>query len=241
MKNLLDKGPDNQHYFHKIESVTLWVHIENKVNNNNKIKMEILNLDYSQRAIVFNENELENGWNTLDIKDVFHLPKLSSQTQNQTLKVTFLLKCLFECKIRITGEDNHAYFFQNQNLIAVSSSSTKRPLLSVNLNEQLEIPSLNSNHRSDKRSQSLRNVRQLSESKKSYLSASNLCQGYPNSVRECCLITYYVEFNALKWTWIVSPSGFLANYCNGKCNQKSSKNNNFELDSNFLVVTSCLI
>jgi hypothetical protein len=223
MKNLLDKGPDNQQYFHQVESVTLWFHIDNKIQHANKIKMEILNLDFSKRAIVFNENELESGWNTLNIKDIFHLPQPTSNTQNQTLKITLLLKCLFECKIKVTNDVENNYFFQDQNVIAIGSSSTKRPMLSVNLNEKLDMATQQLGYRLDKRNGGSRNVRQLSQSRKSYSPALNLCQDYTHSLRECCLITYYVEFNALKWPWILSPSGFHANYCNGKCNQKKSK------------------
>lgn len=180
--------------------------------------MEILNLRYSKKAIVFNENELEEGWNTLNVNDIFQLPPLTHNIQNTTLKVTLLIKCLFECEIQILNSDEESVYTRSNEMI-VSNTPSKKPILSVNLGQDLDIPD-NDLQKKDLRS---RVSRQLGTNYSPTDYSSNLCKNnYPNAVRECCLITYFVDFNALKWSWILSPSGFLANYCNGKCNEKKS-------------------
>lgn len=228
MKNLLGRTHDHRQHFHKISSVTLWFHIQNKIQRLKKVKMEILNLKYSKKAILFYESELQNGWNTLDVKDIFRLPQLTDHTQNTTLKLTLLLKCLFDCKIQVSREDRDKFDEDSPNVIGISSSNAKRPVLSVNLDEKLDMDNKVGGDLMEPRfvsSTHSRSTRQLSVQKRYMASdySSNLCKNnYPNSIRECCLITYFVDFNALKWSWILSPSGFLANYCSGNCNQKNS-------------------
>ena len=210
------KAKDGQTSFYEVDSVTLWFYIKSKIDEDKKINMEILNLEHSSRAIIFDENELSNGWNTLDIKDIFHLPQHEHDTYNKTLKITFLVKCLFECKITVSNDD---FSYENDNdQIIIGNSPSKKAILSVNLLDKLE----NDSQNSGRKKRHVQNENNELESASDY--TANLCKNnYPNSMRECCLITYFVDFNALKWSWILSPSGFLANYCSGKCNEKKSK------------------
>lgn len=209
------KAKDGRDSFYQVDSVILWFFIKSKIDDKKKINMEILNIEHSSRAIIFDENELSNGWNTLDIKDIFHLPQHEHDTYNKTLEIKFLVKCLFECKISVSNDD--ISYENDNNQIIIGNSLSKKAILSVNLFDKLEIDSEISGR-------GKRNAQDGNHNMASTDYRANICKNnYPDSMRECCLITYYVDFNALKWSWILSPSGFLANYCSGKCNEKKSK------------------
>jgi len=219
LKNLIGKSKyDNQQHYHKLDSVILWFYVKHRSADNN-VKMEILNLQYSKKAIVF--NQLGDGWNTLDVKDIFHLPHIDRESQNKTLRITLLIKCLFECKIQASSDDEEAMLSnESKNEIIVSKISSKKPVLSVKFLDELDDNKSRDNQHRTKRDIRSRRVTDYSQTDYS----ANLCKNnYPNSMKECCLVTYFVDFNALKWSWILSPSGFLANYCSGRCNEKKSK------------------
>jgi hypothetical protein len=131
--------------------------------------------------------------------------------------------------------------------ILVSESAGKKPLLSINIfeNDDLVDPiasvtgggraksrgkrrTHSHNHQSKSGGwagspQLASNYRVSGIDKENY--TPKLCyNNYPDSNRECCLVTYFVNFNSLKWSsWILSPSGFVANYCSGKCNEAKSE------------------
>jgi hypothetical protein len=128
--------------------------------------------------------------------------------------------------------------------ILVSNSAGKKPLLSINIfeNDDLVDPIASANgggkakNRGKRRTHShnkeqgktsggllANNYKVTGIDKENY--TPKLCyNNYPDSNRECCLITYFVNFNSLKWSsWILSPSGFVANYCSGKCNEAKSE------------------
>jgi hypothetical protein len=126
--------------------------------------------------------------------------------------------------------------------LLVSNSAGKKPLLSINIfeNDDLVEPiagvngggkakhrgkrrTHSHNHPQSKSSNTVSNYRVNGIDKDTY--SPKLCyNNYPDANRECCLITYFVNFNALKWSsWILSPTGFVANYCSGKCNDAKSK------------------
>lgn len=221
LKNLIGRSHhDNQQHYHKFDSVILWFYVKHRIPDANT-KMEILNLQYSKKAIVF--NQLGDGWNTLDVKDIFHLPHFERESQNKTMRLTFLIKCLYSCKIHASAEANDELpvLSENNNQVIISKLAAKKPILSVKLLEELaDGHNLNQQEQRRKRGVGTRRVTDYSQTDYS----ANLCKNnHPNSMKECCLVTYFVDFNALKWSWILSPSGFLANYCSGRCNEKKSK------------------
>lgn len=117
--------------------------------------------------------------------------------------------------------------------VAIENRAGKKPLLSLNIEEKEEILSAAASEASRlasaKRAKRKTNGHQEGNYKAKGLDKNKylpkLCHNnYPDAERECCLVTYYVSFNSLKWaSWIISPSGFVANYCSGKCYDKTSE------------------
>lgn len=122
--------------------------------------------------------------------------------------------------------------------IVVENRAGKKPLLSLNVEEKEELATLAEIGKASKQRAKRKtnghqegnypggNFRAKGLDKNKY--TPKLCQSnYLNQDQECCLVTYYVSFNSLKWaSWIISPSGFVANYCSGKCYDKTSRNLN---------------
>lgn len=118
-------------------------------------------------------------------------------------------------------------------VVVVENRAGKKPLLSLNIEEKEEILSAAASEASrlasSKRAKRKINGHQDGNYKAKGLDKNKyspkMCHNnYPDAERECCLVTYYVSFTSLKWaSWIISPSGFVANYCSGKCYDKTSK------------------
>ena len=220
LKHLIMKHADGMHFL-KLDTVQLWFYVKNQLNPHRKLRMEILNLNSSAPAIAFNDEIESNDWNAINIKDIFQFPHLSFDSLSKSMKLTLIIKCLFECSIGHSASEQ-TFFDEpnNANDIWISNSVSKKPLLSFNLLDESERSTSSASR--EKRNDRLKETKAVNYGMEDY--SHNICKNnYPDAYKECCLVTYFVNFNALKWSWILSPRGFLANYCAGKCSEKKSK------------------
>lgn len=265
----------------RIQSLTLWVYVKSSdklstttmggEDNDDEYEAayddELLNLriENIKTHHSFSYKNLNDGWNTIDVKGLVDLAKmyhdLSSDQksvyndENQLINVTLALKCMSaECSLGYTDREiassNVADESSNDDdtefSLTVSNSMGKKPLLSVNLiessDESISFGDSKAKNRGKRRTHHHHNGAGSSSGHHNHhhqhsnhhhnfkapgldpTYTPKLCyNNYPDANRECCLITYFVNFNSLKWSsWILSPSGFVANYCSGKCNDAKS-------------------
>ena len=225
MKNFV-KISDGSLLIRKVNKVILWLFVRSfAVDSAENISLEFQNLNGARRNLFIDQNKLVDGWNTVKITDLFNLPELGKLHEiNSTIKVLLSIKCLDSCFIGISTDDlmvNDENAFNN---LLVSNSKARKPMLSISITEEMiEIPL---NIKSNKYKRQKQNHNFLpSHMQRGGSNLHKFCaNNYPDSNKECCLITYYVNFNSLRWgSWIINPSGFLANYCSGRCNEKKSK------------------
>ena len=206
-----------------MNKVILWLFVRSSMDESTEnIRLDFQSVSGPTKNLVIDQNKLVDGWNTINITGLFNLPELGRlHENNNTIKVQLSIKCIGSCSIGASSDDllvNDENSFKN---LLVSNSVSRKPLLSVTItDDMIEIP-LNLKPG--------RNKRKTSEGYGSpghhLARPPKLCaNNYPDSNKECCLITYYVNFNSLRWgSWIINPTGFLANYCSGRCNEKKSK------------------
>lgn len=221
----------------KLVSAVLWIYIRisDQITNDN-IKIQIQNFNLPKKSTSFYLKSLNDGWNTINITNVFRLPSISpiKASLNEKLNFTIIVKCLKNCSIGYVNEEVYEIEDdEGSKDILISNHVSKKPLLTVNIQEDENVSDLLANGVNADRS--LRTKRRANNNNhhagnyKAHGIEANynpkLCyNNYPDADRECCLITYFVNFNSLKWSsWILSPSGFVANYCSGKCNDLKSK------------------
>ena len=225
MKNFV-KVSDGGLLIRKVNKVILWLFIRSSTEDSSEnIRLEFQNLNKANKNLIIDQNKLVDGWNTINISGLFNLPEIGQLHEiNSTIKVLLSIKCLDSCLIGFSTDDlmvNDPNAFKN---VLVSNSATRKPMLSISITEEMiEIP-LNIKSSRNKRQKQSHNFL----SPHMQRGGSNLpkfcANNYPDSNKECCLITYYVNFNSLRWgSWIINPSGFLANYCSGRCNEKKSR------------------
>lgn len=220
------------------KSADLWIYMKSSSNVDllNNLNIQLINFNHPDRNKIVRFQSLVDGWNTIDITSLIQVPNLDmSKEENRALSMNFTLvvKCLGECNIDfkslveqmddVLTNDDQTTTTNNaaEKIIIVNYAPGKKPLVSLNIEEKEEIVSPMSNGKRAKRkvhghTQSSYKVSGLDRDEYQ----PKYCQNnYPDADRECCLITYFVNFNSLKWSsWILSPAGFVANYCSGKCN-----------------------
>lgn len=210
--------------------------------------IELVNYHHVNRVAIVNSRSLASGeWTTIDLTPLFIFPSIdASKLKHSTLNFTLLIRCATGCQrvevmsktdesddLTTTSDDESSLNKSGGDVvIVVENRAGKKPLLSLNIEEKEEILSAAASEASrlasSKRAKRKINGHQDGNYKVKGLDKSKyspkLCHNnYPDAERECCLVTYYVSFTSLKWaSWIISPSGFVANYCSGKCFDKTS-------------------
>lgn len=219
----------------RLSSVTLWIFLRTQLDeaNENQIELKIQSLN-SKTSITLDKSQLVDGWNTVNVTYLFQLPTMNAMTDysNKTQSLTISLDCGPFCTIGYSIDDLMENLESNFRTLLLSNSPARKPLISIKILEERDGDLLHFD-------KTIRNKRKTFNHNpninyKAYgIDRDNynprLCyNNYPDSNRECCLITYFVNFNSLKWSsWILHPPGFVANYCSGKCNDLKSKLQNY--------------
>lgn len=166
--------------------------------------------------------------------------------EESSISLSLMIKCAKNCTIGLSkpteslGSNEYqsvdadllaSSFYQDD--VTIGSRSPKKPLLSVSIYENRVMSGGGGSEAGGEAKNSKRVKRRVQNLNQNYrahgldkdtYTAKQCFNNYPDSNRECCLITYFVNFNSLKWSsWILSPSGFFANYCSGKCHDIKSK------------------
>lgn len=206
IKSLLHRKPS---------SIVLWLNIkQQQQSETNNLRLHIYDLNKHANNLV-NDEEIKSGWNTIDITSIFRMPAFTNK--NAHMNFTIVVKCAYECSIGLTDFESS----DETRSILINNSPGKKPILSINLEDSEE----SSDSRSNKRNKRAVRAGHSSHYKQQNGNEPKYChKSSSESDRECCLVSYFIDFRALKWnTWIISPNGFTANYCYGKCNDKKSK------------------
>jgi hypothetical protein len=190
---------------------------------------------------------------------------LGLKCMNSQCKIAASTTFLTEPSMIITNNNDEMFYNnyedvqndQNKNQefnLLINNNAGKKPLLSVNIIENFgtdiqstikhsnrgkrKVNSHNNRHNTNRNRNNDGNFRALALDKDPSDFKENYCKNNnkdPN--QECCIVSYYVNFNALKWSsWILSPSGFVANFCAGKCNERKSNSLQFSPYSSFVMI-----
>ena len=170
---------------------------------------------YSNSEIIYN---LRYGWKKINISKIFKIAMIHKLKGAAVVKYTIKLRCFYDCSIGFTERDIDNYFYDDKNIL-ISNHPGKKPLLSIDIEEENEIE-----YKRNKRristvddEENFRSTRHSGYTTKTCRHSSN------NKERECCLNQYQVDFDRLKWSnWIVSPTSYSANFCSGRCNDPRS-------------------
>ena len=178
-------------------------------------------------------NSIRNGWNSINISNLI---KQTTNNQNGSHLDVLIIKCNKECIIEI---DRKTIIKPSKlPILYLSKQYNQKPLLQINNEVKIPIVNKKKAKRSvkDERTAKVSDDNSENESASNYQTdadstiGSNLCKnnvGHPN--QECCLVSHYVSFNVLKWSnWVISPAGYRANYCIGRCTTlKGTKQKSF--------------
>lgn len=217
----------------KLNTVVLWIFIRTQFDESNEspVVLNIQNLK-TKASVSLDRSQLVDGWNTVNLTHMFHLPAINSMTDyssNKTHQLTLSLDCAPYCSLGYSNDDLMENYEYNFKTILLSNSAARKPLLSIKILEdkgadliQFDKSNVRNKRKTFHHNQNI-NYKAYGIDRDNY--NPRLCyNNYPDSNRECCLITYFVNFNSLKWSsWILHPPGFVANYCSGKCNDLKSK------------------
>ncbi len=205
-------------------SVYLWLNFNISSNSSNKKYRNQTITITNMNQEVFVEVGIKNGWNSIDISSLIR-SRREILFQNGTQNDVFVVKCHKDCVVDVEtkiGKLPIVYLNRDENL---------KPILQINNVEEEKNVEKNAKRskRNDRVSKAGDNnfeneaVSVMNEGEMTL--GTNLCKnnmGHPN--RECCLVSHYVSFNALKWSnWVVAPSGYRANYCIGRCTTAKGK------------------
>lgn len=233
LKNFYKTKDANNVYVRKLNSAVLWLFLRTHFEESNEdIELIIESLN-TKTSITLERSQLSEGWNTINLTNAFHLPEINQVTDyaNKTQSLTISLTCAPFCTIGFSGDELTDSQSEADDLktLVVSNSLARKPLLSLKILEekgaeliQLDRGNVRNKRKSNPHNPNI-NYKAYGIDRDNY--NPRLCyNNYPDSTRECCLITYFVNFNSLKWSsWILHPPGFVANYCSGKCNDLKSK------------------
>jgi hypothetical protein len=232
MKNFIKEHNKGLFSERKLTSVLLWIYLRTTTTTSQKLRLQIQNVNQTKsKNSIINIKYLNDGWNTINITNIFRLPHLNLNSDiNNSFNVSLLLKCSKGCSIGYSNYDLFSFDDNINNDIIIDNYSSRKPILSVNVNDEDFTPNSRKTRSKRKANHHIKNYKAHGIDKDNY--NPKLClNNYPDPDRECCLITYYVNFNTLKWSsWIISPTGFVANYCAGKCNELPSIKIKFSLN-----------
>ena len=217
----------------EIVSAVLWVYVKlpNHVSDEKQLRIKVEGSNLSKKSIRFHLKSLKHEWNKIKITKIFELMQPDSgELINGTLSLKVEIKCFENCVIGYSNNNQESNYVLNEEDLLdmiIDTSILKKPMLSINILENKNTNFIDEN--GHQKNNHLRSKRKVHQNHRSHNIDPNnyspkLCyNNYPDSDRECCLITYFVNFNSLKWSsWILSPNGFVANYCSGKCNELKS-------------------
>jgi hypothetical protein len=200
-------------------SAYLWLNLHftivSKRHSNTTVKMKIENFN---SPIDFVENYFKPGWNLIDIGEI--LGNNISRTSVHTFAVS---PCRSQYSIGIQNTDVN----QNKSHVYVTSYDTKKPILTIDRVHDNDVDITTSGQRQKRSAHKTSTSKKVSIAKMDAESIdtyqTNECQHKTND-EECCIASYYITFSQLKWAkWILSPSGYKANFCMGKCSPFNSR------------------
>lgn len=224
-------------------SIVLWLFMRTfTLVHGQNVKIQVQNLNtHTKKGNIVTFKHVLDGWNTVNITNIFKFNTFDLPSEiNNTINVSFLIKCLNKmCAMEYSNTNEFTEMAQNielnddefnqRDLLVLSNGASKKPLLSINIRDDLETSKPKTQQRV-KRKVSYSSGRGHNNhiNYKAFgaenISPNHCSNNYPDPDKECCLITYFVNFHSLKWSsWILSPPGFIANYCSGKCNDAKSK------------------
>jgi predicted DNA-binding protein (MmcQ/YjbR family) len=210
-------------------SVYLWLNFNikdvwtNSKRKSNRLISTSINITNTKQNSLIEYNNVKNGWNTIDITEL--IMKMMNENEKRDIIV---LKCNKECLIEI---DNNTSYRTNA-LPTLYLNKQQYPLLQLNNGDKkssskhLNIKRDNHHHvnirsKRDERLNKIGDDNSENEAISNHIESEspNLCKnniGHPN--QECCLVSHYVSFSALKWSnWVIAPAGYRANFCIGRC------------------------
>ena len=197
-------------------------------------RQTVINITNSKNENGFIEyKNIKNGWNSIDITNLMMKIKNRINENNVTTDV-LIIKCNKECLIEINNNNNNntksyrvPILFLNKQQYPLLQFSRMFNENKTSKEKQINIQNEQKVKKRDKReSRSMKMGDDYSENESvSYHVenespiGANLCKnnvGHPN--QECCLVSHYVSFSALKWSnWVIAPAGYRANFCIGRC------------------------
>jgi hypothetical protein len=221
------KFPDDfKNSFKQSQNFILWILVDTyqqkMVNSTFKL------LHHDEKTIIA---LLKNGWNSIDLTDLFNSIKFLNETNFDGL----ILECENEFRFELLNDTYSKKTLKNGlKTLTISVNPSEKPLIQLNskggkiLKKSKRSTQLLKNKRSNNRfrdkisSHLFKNKRSnnIFESRtNSFNTYRKLCKNNQIDPRnKCCLMSYKVDFSALKLTeWIISPLAFSANYCFGLC------------------------
>lgn len=166
--------------------------------------------EYSE--IIYN---LRNGWKKINVSKIF---KLMAKKISKVFNFTIKLRCFYDCSISYTDRDVDNYFYDDTTNILISNFPGKKPLLSIDIEEENELEKKRNKRKiSSNGDRNFRSARHNGHMTKICRPSSGIKE------HECCLNQYQVDFDRIKWSsWIIHPHSYSANFCSGGCNDQRS-------------------
>ena len=227
---------DKLFFDENFSSVYLWLNFNvkdiwtNSKRKSNRLIPTAINITNMKQTPLIEHTNVKNGWNTIDITELIK----NMKNQNETGYV-LVVKCNKDCLIEI--DNNIAY--RTNVLPTLYLNKQQYPLLQLNIEDKKSSSKhvsikrenhhrLNKRSRRDDRTFKIGDDNSENEAINYHIESEspNLCKnniGHPN--QECCLVSHYVSFSALKWSnWVIAPTGYRANFCIGRCSTARGKN-----------------
>ncbi len=221
-ENLYQYSYSTNQFEAAFSSLFMWLNLRLTVpsrrnNPNITVKMKIQNKKSPKGASI--EEYLKSGWNLINIEKLFS-PETSS---NASVCTVIVRPSRSQYTVDIQSSEVNMYRAH----VYVQSYGDRKPIVIIDQSDDgSENPSKSRTHR--KRSLSKSGNRTISIDEIDAAASAealepNMCPN-KSSDAECCLASYYVTFIQLKWAkWVISPTGYKANFCIGKCSPFNSK------------------
>ena len=180
-------------------SVYLWVNVgfHGDINNNItklSFKIQVENLGTDSKILTF----VKNGWNSIDITDLFN-PKILI---NDKIFDTLAINCIDNCSLELKHYKNYSFNKTGTSFLCLNINDNQKPLLQLKSFDRKR----------------LKRSKIVSKTEIKNLSLIHECSTKQFNSTKCCLISYIIDFASLKLSpWIIHPSVFSANYCFGSC------------------------
>ncbi len=108
IKNFIKEHNNGFFKERKLSSVLLWIYLRT-TSTNQKLRLQIQNINQTKaKNSIINIKYLNDGWNTINITNIFHLPRLHLNSDiNKSFNVSLLLKCSNSKECSVGLSDNY--------------------------------------------------------------------------------------------------------------------------------------